>query len=152
MSLLILLRTKIRTTRGVSCPLAICTATSEMLNTTPMNVIIAELTVVTIVRASAAKVRRSPSSSYAPSSWKYMTIRVSTSDRASHSTTAPTRPAAACEPEGVAQPLPQRGQGAGRSRDAGPVPLLVPRGPVVLPVPLGPLLSPMPLMPLIPGR
>jgi hypothetical protein len=35
-SLLIRLRTKIRTTRGVSCPLAICTATSEMLKTTPM--------------------------------------------------------------------------------------------------------------------
>ena len=51
-SLLIRLRMKIRTTRGVSWPLAICTATSEMLKTTPMKVIIAELIVVTIVLAS----------------------------------------------------------------------------------------------------
>ncbi len=48
------LRTKSRTTRGVNCPLAICTATSEMLNTTPMNVIIAEPTADTTVRASSA--------------------------------------------------------------------------------------------------
>ncbi|CAM5534535.1 hypothetical protein SMICM304S_00184 [Streptomyces microflavus] len=62
-SLLIRLRTKIRTTRGVSCPLAICTATSEILNTTPMKVIIAELIVVTIVFASWTKEIRLPSSS-----------------------------------------------------------------------------------------
>ena len=54
MTLVIRLRTKIRTTRGVNCPLAICTATSEMLKTTPMKVIIAELTVVTIVFVSSA--------------------------------------------------------------------------------------------------
>lgn len=69
-SLLIRLRTKIRTTRGVSCPLAICTATSEMLKTTPMNVIMAALIVVTISLASSAKERRSPSSSYASSSFR----------------------------------------------------------------------------------
>jgi hypothetical protein len=41
MALVIRLRTKIRTTRGLNCPLAICTVTSEVLNTTPMKVIIA---------------------------------------------------------------------------------------------------------------
>lgn len=69
-SLLIRLRTKIRTTRGVSCPLAICTATSEMLKTTPMKVIIAELTVLTIVFVSSAIETRSLISSYACSSFR----------------------------------------------------------------------------------
>ena len=54
-ALVIRLRTKSRTTRGVNCPLAICTATSEMLNTTPMKVIIAEPTADTTVFASSAK-------------------------------------------------------------------------------------------------
>ncbi len=58
-SLLILLRTKIRTTRGVSWPLAICTATREMLKTTPMKVIIAELIVTTICCVSWAIETRS---------------------------------------------------------------------------------------------
>ncbi len=60
-ALVIRLRTKSRTTRGVNCPLAICTATREMLKTTPMKVIIAEPTTVTTAFASSAN--RSSSSS-----------------------------------------------------------------------------------------
>ncbi|MDQ0939638.1 hypothetical protein QFZ67_001343 [Streptomyces sp. V1I1] len=65
-SLLIRLRMKIRTMRGLKFPAAIWTATSEMLKTTPMKVIIAALTVVTMVLASSATPMRDRTVLYSP--------------------------------------------------------------------------------------
>ena len=59
-ALVIRLRTKSRTTRGVNCPLAIWTATSEMLNTTPMKVIMADPTAFTTVLVSSENRSSSP--------------------------------------------------------------------------------------------
>lgn len=113
-SLLIRLLTKIRTTRGVSWPLAICTATSEMLNTTPMNVIIAELIVVTIVLASWENAIRSPSSSYASSRWSSATIASSSSVAINHSTNTQTNPVVGAN-QNVSRRCSRRGD-SGRGR------------------------------------
>ncbi len=83
-----------------------------MLNTTPMNVIIAELTVVTTVFVSWENPMRSPSSSYASSRWNSRTIASSSSAATNHSTNTQTNPMVS-EPERVAQMLAQRGQRAG---------------------------------------
>ncbi len=113
-SLLIRLRTKIRTTRGVSWPLAIWTATSEMLNTTPMKVIIAELIAVTTVLVSWENAMRSASRSYAPSRWKSATIVSSSSETASHSTNTQTNPAVGAN-QNVSRRCSRRGD-SGRGR------------------------------------
>ncbi len=93
-ALVIRLRTKIRTTRGLNWPLAICTATNEMLKTTPMKVIIAELTVVTTAFASLATFSRSSIVSYSCSSWSAPTRAVSISDATTHTTNTLTMAAA----------------------------------------------------------
>lgn len=84
------LRMKIRTTRGLSCPLAIWSATSEMLKTTPMKVIIAALMVLTTVCASSAMLWSWEMLSYAPASRSVSRMAVSSSSARNHTTKIPT--------------------------------------------------------------
>jgi hypothetical protein len=89
-ALVIRLRTKSRTTRGVNWPLAICTATSEMLKTTPMKVIIAEPTALTTAFASSANRSSSSSVSKSRSSRSASTRAVSSSSAPAQTTKTPT--------------------------------------------------------------
>jgi hypothetical protein len=92
-ALVIRLRTKIRTTRGLNCPAAICTATSEMLKTTPMKVIMAALIVVTTVFASSAIPSRSLTASSSPASRSAVRIASSAAVAADHTTNTRNRAA-----------------------------------------------------------
>ena len=65
-----------------------------MLKTTPMKVIIAELTVVTTVFASSASYSRSSIVSYSCSSWSAPTSAVSISEATAHTTTTHSMAAA----------------------------------------------------------
>ncbi len=109
-ALVIRLRTKIRTTRGLNCPAAICTATSEMLKTTPMKVIMAALIVVTTVFASSAIPSRSLTASSSPASRSAVRIASSAAVAAAHTTNDQDQSGGRSEPERVPQMLPQRRQ------------------------------------------